>query len=87
MPTLTDVRRAWPLLGRGPELARVESGDDGGASRDIHEGLDLGEFKHPAAGSGRPQQLCLLVRHAEDLSEAQGLCRFAEEEVLGHVAT
>ncbi len=27
------------------------------------------------------------ISHAEDLSEAQGLCRFAEEEVLGHVAT
>jgi hypothetical protein len=26
-------------------------------------------------------------RHAEHLSEAQGLCRFTEEEVLGHVAT
>ncbi len=32
-------------------------------------------------------QFRFLKRHAEDLSEAQGLCRFAEEEVLGHVAT
>ncbi len=29
-------------------------------------------------------QFGFLQRHAEDLSEAQGLCRFAEEEVLGH---
>jgi hypothetical protein len=27
------------------------------------------------------------ISQAEHLSEAQGLCRFAEEEVLGHVAT
>ena len=26
--------------------------------------------------------LCFLIRHAEDLSEAQGLGRFGEEEVL-----
>jgi hypothetical protein len=26
-----------------------------------------------------------LVSHAEHLSEARGLCRFAEEEVLGHL--
>jgi hypothetical protein len=29
----------------------------------------------------------LRISHAEHLSEAQGLCRFAEEEMLGHVAT
>ena len=33
------------------------------------------------------RRLSFRISHAEHLSEAQGLCRFAEEEVLGHVAT
>jgi hypothetical protein len=41
---LEDIERLVGLGSRG--LARVESGDDGGASRDILEGLDLGDQLH-----------------------------------------
>jgi hypothetical protein len=39
--------------------------------------VGVGPADHLEGGFGFP------VSHAEDLSEAQGLCRFAEEEVLG----
>ena len=55
----------------------------------------LVSFYRPAGGTNRSAVgvgptdslegcLCFRVSHAEDLSEAQGLCRSAEEEVLGH---
>ncbi len=43
-PDIDDIERLVGLGSRG--LARVESGDDGGASRDIHDGLDLGDQLH-----------------------------------------
>jgi hypothetical protein len=43
----SDLDPIEELVGLGSRgLARVESGDDGGASRDIHEGLDLGDQLH-----------------------------------------
>jgi hypothetical protein len=75
-----QVNQIAKLAERAVRAARFV-GFYGPTGRADRSAVGIGPADHAECG------LSFRISHAEDLSEAQGLCRFAEEEVLGHVAT